>query len=261
MRIVVCIKQVPDTTELKIDPVTGTLIRKGIPSIMNFDDKAALEEALKIKDKHGAQVIAISMGPNQAVEVLEEALAMGADEAILISDKKYSGSDTWATSNVLSEAIKYIDFDVIFTGRQAIDGDTAQVGPQIAEKLNIPQITYVKDIDYNGEFFIVNREMDYYIETLKVKPPVLFTILKEANQPRYMNIRNLVDICSNENKIKIINNDNLKLPDEIIGLNGSPTKVKKTFTPELSKKGIILEGNLLENIETLISNLKERHLI
>ncbi|KAF2955352.1 electron transfer flavoprotein subunit beta/FixA family protein [Marinitoga sp. 38H-ov] len=261
MRIVVCIKQVPDTTELKIDPITGTLIRKGVPSIMNYDDKAALEEALKLKDKFGAKVIAISMGPNQAAEVLEEALAMGADEAILISDKKFGGSDTWATSNILSEAIKKIGFDVIFAGRQAIDGDTAQVGPQIAEKLNIPQVTYVNKIDYNGEFFIVNREMDNYIETIKIKPPVLFTILKEANQPRYMNIKNLVEICSNENNIRILTNDDLKIPDNIIGLNGSPTKVRKTFTPELSKKGIILEGNIVDNVNTLISNLKERHLL
>ncbi|OQY10957.1 MAG: electron transfer flavoprotein subunit beta [Marinitoga sp. 4572_148] len=261
MKIVVCIKQVPDTTELKIDPVTGTLIRKGIPSIMNYDDKAALEEALKLKDKCGAKITAISMGPNQAVDVLEEALAMGADEAILISDRKFGGSDTWATSNILSAAINKIGYDVIFAGRQAIDGDTAQVGPQIAEKLNIPQVTYVNKIEFNNGYFIVNREMDYYIEVLKIKPPVLFTVLKGTNKPRYMNIKNLVDICCKENNIKILTNNDLKLPDNIIGLNGSPTKVKKTFTPEISKKGVIFEKNITESIDTIITELKERHLI
>ncbi|SHE92607.1 electron transfer flavoprotein beta subunit [Marinitoga hydrogenitolerans DSM 16785] len=260
MNIIVCIKQVPDTTELKIDPITGTLIRKGVPSIMNYDDKAALEEALKLKDKFNANITVISMGPEQAKEVLEEALAMGADRAILLSDKKFSGSDTWATSNILSEAIKHLDYDLILTGKQAIDGDTAQVGPQIAEKLNIPQVTYVKKISFDNSEFIIEREMDNTIEIIKVTPPVLFTILKEANKPRYMNIKKLVDICSKDN-IEVWSNEKLKLDENIIGLKGSPTKVRKTFTPEISKKSIILEGNISEQIDFLINELKEKHLI
>jgi len=260
MNIVVCIKQVPDTTELKIDPITGTLIRKGVPSIMNYDDKAALEEALKLKDQIGAKVTAISMGPEQAKEVLEEALAMGADDAILISDKVFSGSDTWATSNVLSEAIKKIGFDVIFTGRQAIDGDTAQVGPQIAQKLGIPQVTYVRKLSYKEGKFLIEREMDDYIEIMEARPPVLFSVVKEANNPRYLDVRRLVDICQKD-PIQIWNNNDLKIDESIIGLKGSPTKVKKTFTPTFEKETKIIEGSTDEKVQTLIKELKEKHLI
>ena len=147
MKIVVCIKQVPDTTEIKLDPVTGTMIRDGVPSIMNPDDKGGLEMALALKDKYGAQVTVITMGPPQADDILREAFAMGADRAIHLSDRKFAGADTLATSNAIAGALRMLDFDLVITGRQAIDGDTAQVGPQIAEKLGLPQVTYVEEFE------------------------------------------------------------------------------------------------------------------
>ena len=162
MKIIVCIKQVPDTTEVKLDPKTGRLIRDGVPSIINPDDKNALEEALRIKDENpDTTVTVVSMGPPQADVAMREALAMGADEAILISGREFGGSDTWATSYIIATAIKKIpDYDIIFCGRQAIDGDTAQVGPQIAEQLNIPQITYVQKLDIEGDKVIVQRQLE-----------------------------------------------------------------------------------------------------
>ena len=151
MKILVCIKQVPDTTEIRIDPVTKTLIREGVPSIMNPDDKGGLELALRFKDKFGAEVTVITMGPPQADLILREAFAMGADRAILLTDRKFAGADTLATSNALAGAARTLDWDLIITGRQAIDGDTAQVGPEMAEHLNIPQISYVAGLDYDGK--------------------------------------------------------------------------------------------------------------
>ncbi|MDK2954364.1 electron transfer flavoprotein subunit beta/FixA family protein [Kosmotoga sp. DU53] len=260
MEIIVCIKQVPDTTELKIDPITGTLIRKGVPSIMNYDDKAALEEALKLKDSYNAKVTVITMGPEQAREVLEEALAMGADQAILLSDKRFSGADTWATSSTLAAAIKKLSFDVIFTGRQAIDGDTAQVGPQLAEKLNIPQVTYVRKVKFDGREFIVEREIEDGFEIVKVNPPVLFTVVKQANKPRYMSIRKIVEVCS-EDKITTWKYEDIEIDENHIGLKGSPTKVKRTFIPEPKGRGKILQGSLEEQLTTLINELKEKHLL
>lgn len=151
MKIVVCVKQVPDTTEVKLDPVTNTLIRDGVPSIINPDDKAGIEAALRLKEETGGTVTIVSMGPQQADVALREALAMGADEAILISDRAFGGADTWATSSTIAAALKKLDYDLIITGRQAIDGDTAQVGPQIAEHLGIPQVSYVEDVQVDGD--------------------------------------------------------------------------------------------------------------
>ncbi|MBM6860004.1 electron transfer flavoprotein subunit beta/FixA family protein, partial [Clostridium saudiense] len=160
MNIVVCLKQVPDTTVVKIDPVKGTLIREGVPSIINPEDKHALEAALQIKEKKGAHITVISMGPPQAKEALREALCMGADEAILLTDRAFGGADTLATSKTLAAAIKTLDYDIIFAGRQAIDGDTAQVGPEIAEHLEIPQVTYVQNVEFDGNDLIVNRALE-----------------------------------------------------------------------------------------------------
>jgi len=178
MRIVVCIKQVPDTTEVKIDPVKGTIIRDGVPSIMNPDDKGGLEEALKLKDLYGAEVIVITMGPPQAEAILREAYAMGADRAILITDRKFGGADTLATSNTIAAAIRKIeDIDLIVAGRQAIDGDTAQVGPQIAEHLGLPQVSYVKEMEYkeDSKSFVIKRatEDGYFLLELPTPAPIL----------------------------------------------------------------------------------------
>ena len=187
MNIVVCIKQVPDTTEIRLDPIKGTLIRDGVPSIINPDDKAGLEEALKLKDLHGAHITAITMGPPQAEQVLKEAFAMGVDKGILLTDRKFAGADSLATSNALAGALKKLDFDIVITGRQAIDGDTAQVGPQLAEHLGLPQMSYVKEMSIVGENLVrVKRGVEDGYQVLEAQTPCVLTILSEANNPRYM---------------------------------------------------------------------------
>ena len=186
MKIVVCIKQVPNTNEVKLDPVTGTLIRDGVPSIINPDDKAGLEAALRLKDEYGAHVTVISMGPPQADTALREALAMGADEAILVTDRAFGGADTLATSTTIAAALKSLEFDLVITGRQAIDGDTAQVGPQIAEHLGLPNVSYAEDLKVEGDSLIVKRQYEDRYHMIKVKMPCLITALSELNKPRYM---------------------------------------------------------------------------
>ena len=194
MRIVVCVKQVPNTNEIKINPETGTLIRDGVESILNHDDANALEQALQIKDDQPDTVVTVvTMGPPQAKEMLQECIAMGADEAILLSDRALGGSDTWATSNALAAGIKTIgDFDLILAGRQAIDGDTAQVGPQIAEKLRLPQVTYVKEFRMDGKDIYVKRALEDGYEELKLQMPCVLTAIKDLNTPRYMSIRGIL---------------------------------------------------------------------
>ncbi|MGB5824586.1 MAG: electron transfer flavoprotein subunit beta/FixA family protein, partial [Proteocatella sp.] len=175
MNIVVCIKQVPDTTEVKLDPKTGTLIRDGVPSIINPDDKAGLEAALRIKDKNGSHVTVLTMGPPQADLALREALAMGADRAILLTDRAFAGADTWATSSALAGALKKLDYDLIIAGRQAIDGDTAQVGLQVAEHLQIPSVTYVEEIEAYDKSIVVKRSFEDGYQMIKVQTPCLIT--------------------------------------------------------------------------------------
>ncbi|MEW4903700.1 electron transfer flavoprotein subunit beta/FixA family protein, partial [Clostridium tetani] len=221
MNIVVCVKQVPDTTEVKIDPVTGTLIREGVPSIMNPDDKNALEEALRLKESNGAKVTVITMGPPQAESTLREALSMGADEAILISDRAFAGADTLATATALSAAIKKLDYDIVFAGRQAIDGDTAQVGPEIAENLDLPQITYVEKVEVDKEELKVRRAWEDGYENIRVKTPVLLTAIKELNEPRYMHVAHIFGAFDKE--IKTWNADFLEVDKSLLGLKGSPT--------------------------------------
>ena len=178
MKIVVCIKQVPDTTEIRLDPVTGTLIRDGVPSIMNPDDKAGLEMALELKDQYGAHVTVITMGPPQADDILREAFAMGADRAIHLSDRKFAGADTLATSNAIAGALRMLEFDLVITGRQAIDGDTAQVGPQIAEHLGLPQVTYLEGIKYEGgNRLVVKKWTEEGYQLLEVETPCVVTVL------------------------------------------------------------------------------------
>jgi electron transfer flavoprotein beta subunit len=202
MKIVVCIKQVPDTTEVRLDPKTGTLIREGVPSIINPDDKSGLEAALRLKDEIGAKVTVITMGPPQAEKALKEALAMGADEAILLSDRAFAGADTWATSSTLAAAIRKLDYDLIIAGRQAIDGDTAQVGPQIAEHLNLPQVSYVEDLERDGDSLILKRVFEDGYHKVKVKMPCLITTLSEMNKPRYMSVSGVLDAYREKEVIK-----------------------------------------------------------
>jgi electron transfer flavoprotein beta subunit len=261
LRIVVCVKQVPDTTEVKIDPKTGTLIREGVPSILNPDDANALEEALRIKDKYeNVTVSVVSMGPPQAEVMLRECLAMGADEAYLVSDRAFAGSDTWATSKVIASAIKKIgNYDIIFAGRQAIDGDTAQVGPQISEKLGIPQVTYVEDFKLEGDEITVQRQLEDGYEIIKVKKPVLLTAVSSLNEPRYMAVDKIFEAY--EKEIKILTINDLDIEPEGVGLKASPTKVFRSFTPEPKGKGVMLEGSVQEMVEKLVVSLKQKHII
>lgn len=260
MKIAVCIKQVPDTTEVRLDPKTGAMIREGVPSIMNPDDKAGLEEALKLKAQLKAEITVITMGPPQADLILREALAMGADHAILLTDRKFAGSDTLATSKALAAALKLINPDLIIAGRQAIDGDTAQVGPQIAEILDFPQISYVHNIETSdGKTFKVKRAVENGYQLLKVSPPCLFTLLSDANKPRYMTVQGIVEAY--EKTVEIWDAAKIQISDDKIGLNNSPTKVHKTFTKGAKGVGEILEVTPQEAVAKIISKLKEIHII
>ena len=203
MKIVVCAKQVPDTTEVKLDPKTNTLIRDGVPSIINPDDKAGIEAALQLKEKVGGTVTVISMGPPQADAALREALAMGCDEAILVTDRAFGGADTWATSSTIAAALKKVDYDIIITGRQAIDGDTAQVGPQIAEHLGIPQVSYAEEIvDAAEGKVVVKRQFEDRYHVIEVKTPCLITALAELATPRYMTVHGIFD-AYREKEVKV----------------------------------------------------------
>jgi electron transfer flavoprotein beta subunit len=260
VNIVVCLKQVPDTNEVKIDPITGTLIREGVPSIINPDDKNALEEALRLKYNQGAYVTVISMGPPQAEIALREALAMGADEAILVSDRAFAGADTLATSHALAATLRKLDYDIVFAGRQAIDGDTAQVGPEIAEHLNLPQITYVEKVDIIPGGLKVRRAWEDGYEDIEVKTPVLLTAIKELNKPRYMNIKNIFGMYQNK-EVKVWNAEDIGADKELLGLKGSPTKVKKSMTKEPKGQGELVQLPAKEAAQFVVSKLKERHFI
>lgn len=262
MNIIACIKQVPDTNEVKIDKKTGTLIREGVPSIINPDDKNALEEALRLKDKYeDVKVTVLTMGPPQAEVALKEALAMGADEAILLSDRAFAGADTWATSTTLAGAIRRLgDFDIIFCGRQAIDGDTAQVGPQIAEHLELPQITYVEKLDIEGNTAIAHRAVEDGHYVVKTEMPVVLTAIGELNEPRYPSIKGIYD-AFREKEIKVWSLDDIIVDTSQIGLKGSPTQVKKSFTPATRSAGEMLDGTTQDKVRNLIVRLKERQII
>lgn len=260
MNIVVCIKQVPDTTEVKLDPKTGTLIRDGVPSIINPDDKAGLEAALRIKDKNGSHVTVLTMGPPQADLALREALAMGADRAILLTDRAFAGADTWATSSALAGALKNIDFDLIIAGRQAIDGDTAQVGPQIAEHLGLPSVTYVEEIEAYDKSIVVKRAFEDGYQRLKVQTPCLITALKELNDSRYMNVQGIFE-AFDEGKIEVWNVGNIEVEESNLGLKGSPTKVKKSFTKGAKTAGKVFDVSPQEAAQIIVDKLQEKYLI
>ncbi|WP_206457848.1 electron transfer flavoprotein subunit beta/FixA family protein [Anaerovorax sp. IOR16] len=263
MNIIVCVKQVPNTNEVRINQETGTLIRDGVPSIINPDDRNALEEALALKDEHGGKVSVISMGPPQAKEALKEALAMGADEAVLVTDRAFGGSDTWATATILAAAVEKVGgYDLVFCGRQAIDGDTAQVGPEMAEFLDLPQVTYCKEIKVDGEKIIVNRFTETGDYILEVKPPVVFTAIKELNKPRYPSARGIFEVYDGPDQIKVYTLEDLDVDVTQIGLKGSPTNVYKSFVPVRSKNSEIIEGfNNKEKAATLVDKLCDLKLI
>lgn len=260
MNIVVCIKQVPDTTEVRIDPKTNTLIREGVPSIINPDDKAGLEAAIRIKEENGAHVTAISMGPPQADLALREALAMGADEAVLITDRAFGGADTLATSTTIAAALKNLDYDLIITGRQAIDGDTAQVGPQIAEHLGLVNISYAEDVKVEGDEIIVKRQYEDRYHLLKTKLPCLITALSELNQPRYMTPGGIFD-AYREKEVKVWNLKDIVVDVEHIGLKGSPTKVVKSFTKGAKSAGKVFTLDPQESAELIVDKMKDKFII
>lgn len=260
MNIIVCVKQVPDTNEVRLDPVTGTLLREGVPSIINPDDKAGLEAALRLKDTLGAKVTALSMGPPQADLVLREALAMGADEAVLVSDRAFGGSDTWATSSTLASAIRKLGCDLIITGRQAIDGDTAQVGPQIAEHLGLVNISYAEEIAVKGEYITVKRQYEDRSHVLRTKLPCLVTALSELNPPRYMTPGAVFD-AYRKREVKLLTRADLDVEDDSIGLKGSPTRVVKSFTKQAKGKGQTVKLAAQESAGWLLEKLHEKFII
>lgn len=260
MKIIVCIKQVPDTTEVRLDPKTGTLIRDGVPSIINPDDKSGLEAALRMKEEIGAHVTVLTMGPAQADLALREALAMGADRAILLTDKAFAGADTWATSTTLAAAIKKLDYDLIIAGRQAIDGDTAQVGPQIAEHLKLPQVTYVEDLKLDGDHLILKRAFEDGYHLVRVKTPCLITTLKELNEPRYMSVGGVLE-AYREKTVEVWQLNDIEVDTNNIGLKGSPTQVKKSFTKGAKTAGKVYEVGVQEAVDIIIDKLKEKFII
>jgi len=245
MNMLVCIKQVPDTTEIKINPETNTLIREGVPSIVNTFDAFALEMAARIKDNtEGSKIVVASMGPEQAKNALKECLAVGGDKAYLISDRAFGGSDTLATSYILSKAITKLEelegkFDIIFCGKQAIDGDTAQVGPELAEHLDYPQVTYAVEGAVEGDSVRVKRECAEGYEVLEAKMPCVVTVTKPAYEPRYPTIKS--KMAANRVQIPVLSTQDFEIDLQFAGLKGSPTKVKKTFTPNLKKDSVIIE--------------------
>ncbi len=260
MDIIVCIKQVPETTEVKINPETNTLVREGVPSIVNPFDENAIEAALKLKEKHGGKVTAITMGPPQAAEALKTCIAMGVDEVYLVSDRAFAGSDTWATSYTLAQAIKKIgNFDLIICGKQAIDGDTAQVGPGIAEWLNLPQVTFAVKIEVENKTAKIERLLEEVNEVVECPLPAVLTVVKQINEPRMPSLRGMMKAKKAE--VKTLKAAELNADAKNLGLDGSPTQVVKIFTPPPKGGGEKLEGEPQEIIDKLVSKIKERKII
>jgi electron transfer flavoprotein beta subunit len=263
MRIIVLIKQVPDTTEIKIDPKTGTLIREGVTGIINPDDRHAVELAVSIKEEQGGKATVLSMGPPQAIDAISEALGMGIDEGILLTDRNFAGADTWATAFTLGMAIKKIKkYDLIICGRQAIDGDTAQIGPQVAEFLGLPQLTYVRRVEEIDEkHVVVQRALEDGYEMMASSLPALITVLGEVNKPRFSRVDLLIDACNEKARIKIWNVADIGVTIHEVGLSGSLTRVIKTFSPKLKREGEILKGSKDEVINQLLDKMHSKHLI
>ena len=266
MKAIVCVKQVPDTSGKVAVKADGTLDRASMATITNPDDLNALEAALKLKDATGCEVVVITMGPPPAEGMLRELLARGADKAVLVSGREFGGSDTFATSQILAAAVNKIGVgpeDVVFCGRQAIDGDTAQVGPQIAEKLHLPQVTYVADIQKDGNTLTVKRMLEDGYMTIKVQTPCLLTCVKELNDARYMSVGGIME-CYNK-PLEIYNYETLKddplIDVDTIGLKGSPTNVYKSFSPPVKGAGMMMEGADKATVEKLVSILNDKHII
>ncbi len=257
MNFVVCIKQVPGTTDIKIDPETNTLVREGVESIVNPFDCYALEEGVRLKERCGGKVPAISMGPPQAEQALRETISLGADEAILLSDRAFAGSDTWATSYVLSKAIsKIADYDVIICGRQTLDGDTGQVGPELSEMLEIPFVAYVSKIEEIREGYMkVQRMVEEGYEIIEMPLPAVITVVKEINVPRLPSIRGTMK--SKSAQIPVWAAEDIGVDASKAGIAGSPTRVVKIFFPKREHKSEMLQGSLGEQVDQLLEKLEE----
>lgn len=258
MNVIVCIKQVPDTTQVQIDPQTNTLVRQGVASIINPFDMYAIEEGVRLKEKFGGKTTVISMGPPQADAALKEALSLGCDEAVLLSDRAFAGSDTLATGYTLAMAIKKIkEFDIIICGKQASDGDTAQVGPGISSHLDIPQITYVKKIEeIKDGMATLERMTEEGYEVIQSPLPCLITVVKEINEPRIPSLKGMMR--AKKAVIPVWKAVELQLDENRLGLKGSPTQVMKIFTPPARPKGQILEGPAEDCVAKLVEILKDQ---
>lgn len=256
MNIIVCIKQVPETTEVRINPETNTLMREGVKAIINPFDMYAIEEGVRLKERFGGKVSVITMGPPQADAALREAISMGADEGFLVCDRAFAGSDTWATSYTLAGAIKKVGaFDIIICGKQASDGDTAQVGPGISTHLNIPQVTYVKKVEEaTDKMMRLERMLEEGYEVIETPLPVLLTVVKEINEPRIPSLKGLMRAKSA--KIIMLTQKELDLDPQQIGLCGSPTQVVKIFTPPQRQGGQVLKGEIPDIASQLVELLR-----
>ena len=260
MNIIVCIKQVPNVQDIRIHPETGNLIREGVPSIVNPDDKHAIEAALALNEKHSGEVTVITMGPRQAEEAIRETFAMGVEKGILLSDKAFGGADTLATSYALHKAIQKIgDYDLILCGRQAMDSSTAQVPPQIAELLGIPQLTYAKEIDINGSTVRIKRVIESGYEVVEAKMPALVTVMPQINEPRVASMNAIM--AAYEKEIVVWKLSDIDADRDRVGLRGSPTRIRKAFTPQANKTGEILSGTPEEMVSQLVMKLLEKHII
>lgn len=255
MKIIVCVKQVPDAKDVRLDPVTNTLAREGVQSIMNPFDQHALEEAVRLKEDHGGEVVVVTMGPPQAEEMLRGAIGCGADQAVLVSDRSFAGADTWATAYTLEHALKKIgNFDLIFCGKQAIDGDTAQVGPGLATRLGIPYLTCVQKVREGSETgLIVERMMDDGYDVVAVDYPALLTVVKDINEPRVPSLKGKMKAKKAE--IVMLSAEDIGADPACIGLPGSPTKVVNVFPPEARGDRSVLTGTLDEQLDQLVEKL------
>ena len=261
MHIIVLVKQVPDTSEVKINRETNTLIRDGVPSIINPYDRYALEEALRLREKHGGKVTALTMGPPQAVEALKEAVSLGVDEVVLLSDRAFAGADTWATSYALSQGIRKIGaYDLVIAGKQAIDGDTAQVGPETADMLGIPFVAYIRKIEQvEGATMVAERLMDEGYDVVETSLPALITVVKEINEPRVPSLKGKMKAKSL--KITAWTAADIGADVSKLGLKGSPTQVVRIFPPAPRGNREMLSGSIEEQAAAVAKKLKEQSLI
>jgi len=261
MNIIVLVKQVPDTSEVKINRETNTLIRDGVPSIINPYDRYAIEEALRLREKHGGKVTAVTMGPPQAVEALKETVSLGVDDVVLLSDRAFAGADTWATSYALSQGIRKVgEYDLVIAGKQAIDGDTAQVGPETADMLGIPFVAYIRKIEQiEGRKMIAERLMDEGYDVVETSLPALITVVKEINEPRVPSLKGKMK--AKNLKVTAWTAKDIGADEEKIGLKGSPTQVVRIFPPAPRGQREILSGSIEDQVATVAKKLKEQSLI